>query len=300
MESNIIKEIKNLKKDISPRPKWVNLSRDILLQQINPQEQYKPVHVGFFGYSNMFMQVFRQQMLEPAVIMLLLLGVFLGSSLTINAAFYSLPGDNLYRVKLALERTHVALVSNEEKKVELKVEFAQKRLAEFDKIVQQVNIDPQKRQKNINVAVQELKNNVVSVNDQLNKINKSIKESDLNNDDKEKTVRMAVSLNAQTEKLAKSIDETVEDLSEVEKLEVDEVVAQAVQSAQQLVEDTAEANQPTEEPVEDPVEGDEEGTVKGAEIQDDDTSNQETSTSKDKEDEETTVQDPDPVQKVEE
>jgi len=270
MENNIIKEFKNLKEDISPRPEWVALSRDILLQQINPKKQYKSAHIGVGGYSQMFLQIFRQQLLEPAVIMLLILGVFLGSSLTINAAFYSLPGDGLYKVKLALEKTHLALTP-EEKKVELKVEFAQKRAAEFDKIVQQVNVDPEKKKKNIQVVVKEFRNNVVSVNDHLNKINQAIKESE--DIDEEQTVRMAVSIGNKTEELAKTIDEKIEELSAVEQLEVEAIVAEAIQSAQETslsAQQLAEGvNQPIEEGTGEEVElvEEEEGVVQGADNQ---------------------------------
>jgi len=271
MENNIIKEFKNLKKDISPRPEWVALSRDILLQQINPRKQYKSAHISVGGYSRMFLQIFRQQLLEPAVIMLLILGVFLGSSLTINAAFYSLPGDGLYKVKLALEKTHLALTPNEEKKVELKVEFAQKRAAEFDKIVQQVNVDPEKRKKNIQAVVKEFRNNVVSVNDHLNKINQAIRESE--DIDKAQTVRMAVSIGNKTEELAKTIDEKIEELSVVDQLEVEAIVAEAVQSAQETSLSTQQlvegVNQPTEEGEGKEVESvvEEEGVVQGSDNQ---------------------------------
>jgi len=260
MESNI-KEIKKLKTEIVPQSDWVKLSRDVLLRTINSDQQYQKAGVGIGGYFYLFTNGFRQHLLEPAVIMLLVLGVFLGSSLTINAAFYSLPGDRLYPVKIALERTHAALTAGEENKVELKIEFAQKRIAEFDKIVAQVDIDPAAKKKRIQAVVQEFKNNVVAVNDHLNKIKQS--DNNITEKDKEQTLRMAISVGSKTEELAKSIDEKVEGLPAVEKLGVEAIVAQAVQSAQetslsaqQIVE---EAKQATAEEAETPA-----GTVEGA------------------------------------
>lgn len=268
MESQIIKEFKKLKKDISPRPEWVSLSRDILLQQINPRKQYQAAEVGLAGYAQLFSQVFRQHIVEPAVIMLLVLGVFLGSSFTINAAFYSLPGDNLYPIKIALEKTHVALVSDQAKKIELKIEFAQKRVAEFDKIVSQVNVSPEQKKKQIVAVVKEFKNNVVAVNDQLNKINQSTNQS--NGNARALTVRIATVVSSQTEELARSFDEKVEELGEVEKLEFEDIVAEAAESiqatnlsAQQLIEDinfSAETDEVTAERV-----AEEEGAI-GQEI----------------------------------
>ena len=230
MENKVIKEIKKLKKDVSPRPEWVTLSRALLLRQINPGQEHQAVGIGFNGYWDLFNQLFRQRLLEPAVIMFLVLGVFLGSSLTINAAFYSLPGDNLYPLKIALEKTHVALISSQEKQVELKIEFAEKRMAEFNKIVQQVNSPAEKKRK-IEAVVKEFKNNVVAVNDQLNRIKQA--DGSVNNAEREKTLRIAVTVSSKTEELAKSFDEKVESLSAVEKLEVEGIVAEAVASAQQ-------------------------------------------------------------------
>ncbi|MFA6254857.1 MAG: DUF5667 domain-containing protein [Patescibacteria group bacterium] len=251
MKDSIIQEIKGLKKEIQPRSEWLTLSRDILLQQINSKNQYQSVGVGLKGYFTVLAQTLSQRLVfEPAFIMLLVLGVFLGSSLTINAAFYSLPGETLYPLKLTLEKTHMALVTGDENKVELKIEFAQKRVAELDKIIAQVNVDPQQKKKNIEAVVKEFKNNVVAVNDHLNKI----KEADQNiatTEDKETTLRMALTVSSKTEEMAKSVDKTVEGLSDAEKLGVEQMVAEAVQSAQetslsaqQLV---AEANQATEE-----------------------------------------------------
>ena len=230
MESNI-KEIKKLKTEIVPQSEWVKLSRDILLQTINSDQQYQKAGVGIGGYFYLFTNGFRQHLLEPAVIMLLVLGVFLGSSLTINAAFYSLPGDNLYPVKIALERTHAALVTGDEKKVELKIEFAEKRIAEFDKIVAQLDTDPAAKKKRIQAVVEEFRNNVVAVNDHLNKIKQA--DSNITEADKEQTLRMAISVGSKTEELAKSIDEKIEELPAVEQLEVKAIIAQAVLSAQE-------------------------------------------------------------------
>ncbi len=251
MDKEILKELKKLKKDINPRPEWIALSRDVLLKEINPQDQYQQEDVGFSGYLKVFNQIFKQRILEPAVVMLLVLGVFLGSSLSINAAFYSLPGEQLYPVKIALEKTHVALIPDEQKKVELKIEFAQKRLAEFDKIVAEVDVKPEDKKKKIEAVVQEFQKSVVAVNDQLNKIKDEESVSPIS---REHTVRMAVTVSSKTEALARSFDKTVEGLSEDEKSEVDEIVAEAVQttqetnlSAQQLIEDAeAEAEEDVE------------------------------------------------------
>lgn len=216
MDKQIIKDLKNLKNDITPRQEWVSSSRDLLLNQIKTDKQ-ESTTVGAVEYVNVFLGMFRNTLLEPAVMMLLILVTFLGSSLTINAAFYSLPGDNLYNVKLTLEKTHVALVQNDERKVELKMEFVQKRMAEFDKVIAQSDVTPAERKKNIETVVKEFKNSVASVNTHLENTE----------DDDGSKIRMAVSVSSQTEELAKEVEEKIEDLPEIEKNEVKEIVAQA-------------------------------------------------------------------------
>ena len=251
MDKHIIKEFKNLKNDIKPRQEWVSSSRDLLLSQIKTEKQ-EATTVGAVEYVNVFLGMFRNTLLEPAVMMLLILVTFLGSSLTINAAFYSLPGDNLYNVKLTLEKTHVALVQDDSKKLELKMEFAQKRMAEFDKIVAQSDVTAEERKKQIETVVQEFKNNVASVNTSLAKI------KDDNGDANQ--VRMAAGVVAQTEELAKEVTEKIADLPEAEKAEVEEIVAQAVaevlevgEAAQDLVDEAASEEEDTEEAVEEEV-----------------------------------------------
>ena len=270
MENKIVEELKKLKKDINPRPEWIALRRDILLQQINPQKEYELAAVGLGGYVQLFTQVFRQRLLEPAVIILLVLGIFSASSLAINAAFYSLPGEPLYRVKIALEKTHVALTPDRGKKVELKVEFAQKRVAEFDKIVAQTNISPEAKKERIKEVVKEFKSNVTAVNDGLNKINQSIRESNIETADKEQTVRMAIAVGSKAEELAKSFDGNIDNLSEVEKQEVKEIIDQAVQSAQELAAGAAQMTEEANE-VEEPTEKGEAGVVEGVSTGEDET-----------------------------
>lgn len=247
MDKRIVNDLKNLKSNIKPRPEWVSSSRELLLNQI--KASHKPVEkVNFLDTFNIFIGVVRNRAFEPAVVMLLLLATFIGSSLTINAAFYSLPGDGLYNVKLALEKTHVALTPDDEKKVELKLEFAQKRFNEFDKIVAQSGITPEEKKKKLETVVKEFKNNVSSVNDHLNKI-KTSTEGNVDTG-----VRMAVAVSSQSEELAKEIDKKTNSLTEADKIELEGIVAEAVASieevslsAKQIVDEVEASSEAVEE-----------------------------------------------------
>lgn len=243
MDKRIVNDLKNLKNDIKPRPEWVSSSRELLLNQI--RASHKPVEkVGFLDTFNIFIGVVRNRAFEPAVVMLLLLATFIGSSLTINAAFYSLPGDGLYNVKIALEKTHVALTPDDQKKVELKLEFAQKRFNEFDKIVAQSGITPEEKKKKLETVVKEFKSNVSSVNDHLNKIKTSA------DGDVDTSVKMAVAISSQSEELAKEIDKKTSSFNEEDKVELSGIVAEAVASieevslsAKQIVDEVESSNE---------------------------------------------------------
>jgi len=228
MKNNeIVSKIQNLKQ-VSPRSEWVTLNRDFLLDEIRQDTRLEPVVIGWRDYAQFAFRTFSQRMFEPAVVMLLILGIFLGSSLIVNAAFYSLPGDSLYRVKIALEKTQLAITAGEENKVELKIEFAKKRVDEFDKIVKQIDVNPEVKKKNINTVVAEFKKNVVAVREHIGKIQEQAPVAE-----KEKTLRMAISISSQADELAQALDKKTESLPEVEKTEIKEAVAEAVASAQE-------------------------------------------------------------------
>lgn len=248
MENNkLIKEIKNLSNDIKPREDWVSLNRDLLLAQISPAQKIEPVGIGAAGYFGLFFQLFKTRMLEPVVVMFLLFAVFLGSSLTINAAFYSLPGNPLYKVKLALEKTHAAMITNEQDSVELKIEFAQKRVNEIEKIASSQSVSEEEKQAKIQTAVKEFKNNVVALNQHVNKI-----ASQTEGADKEKTIKMAMSLNQKIQDLALALDKTPAASSQTE---VTKMVQEVAQNLASLAENNNEA-------------ATDQGQVKGVENQD--------------------------------
>ena len=165
---NTINELKKLKHEVQPGAEWVVSTKALLLRQISVTSVGKQ-SLNPWNYFLAGLEVFRHRTLQPAVLMLVILASFLVSSLTLNSAYYSLPGDNLYTVKLALEQTHVAMMASDEKKVELKIERAEKRVEELEKIVRTSESDPQAKKK-IETVVREFKNNVVAVNDEINKI----------------------------------------------------------------------------------------------------------------------------------
>lgn len=124
---------------VTPPTEWVTQSRELLLQEIRRQANAPVPAVPAFdrpreSLAAGWLRLFRQ----PVVGLVAALALALGSALTVNAAFYSLPGEPLYRLKLAFERTQLVLVSDSTRKAELKVEFVRNRVKELEQLVAQV------------------------------------------------------------------------------------------------------------------------------------------------------------------
>lgn len=240
-----LKQKFNQLKNISPNSEWQALNRDFLVKQIKSNTTAETI--GIFDYIKMFSKDFAQKAFQPAVVMLLMLGVFLSSSLVINAAFYSLPGDNLYKVKIALENTQLAVTPSEERKVELKIEFVKKRVAELDKITSDSTQDDATKKEKINTVVKELNKNVISFKEH---VDKKVDNSIVDDVQKKKTLMMAVSISTETDDLLKTLLEETNDLSDEQKVEVLNLIKETVTSAeeasmlaQEIIDDASKSNE---------------------------------------------------------
>src|SRR3989338_9503039 len=210
-DQQIINKIKALKM-IPPSSAWVALNRDFLLRQIAADQPAEPVRLGARALLRATVGLVSRQVFQPAVVMLLLVSVSLGGSLVANAAFYSLPGDSLYGVKIALEKTQLAVTPTDERKAELKVAFAQNRVKEFNKIVAQTDVTPAVKQERINQVVSEFQKNVVAVKNHITKMAES--SSQLDAKAKEHTLQIALNISSETQEMAKSLGDKTSSMSE--------------------------------------------------------------------------------------
>ena len=228
-EDFVIRKIQELKK-IKPRSEWLALNRDILLSQINPQRELTTLPLNWRDYSRVFVSLFQQRLLEPAVVMLFVLVFSISSSLVVNASFYSLPGDSLYPVKLALENAQVAITPDEERQVELKIEFAQKRVSELDKIVNQTNVNAATTQERLTAVAKEFKKNVAAVQSHISK--RGDNAANVSPADREKSLRIALSISTETKELVQALNNQAQSVAAAASPAVQEIVAEAVESAQ--------------------------------------------------------------------
>lgn len=113
--------------------------------------------------------------LQPALVMVLVLGVGTGGWITsVQAASNSLPGDALYHIKLASERTQVALasLSSDDRAVTgLHVAFAKRRLDEVNQVMKKPN--GKKKAARATTAVQGFKKEITNLQDSLKNVQAS-------------------------------------------------------------------------------------------------------------------------------
>lgn len=144
--AELIHRLRQLK-EVTPRPEWVASSRDVLLREIQRQgtPASPPLDTWAPRAAERVWDSLRGLVRQPVLALGASLGLALATGLTVNAAFYSLPGEPLYRVKLAFERTQLALQNDTTKKTELKVEFVKNRVKEIEKLVAEQPAAPESR-----------------------------------------------------------------------------------------------------------------------------------------------------------
>ncbi len=152
---------------VTPRPEWKAATRVQLLAHVRAtQDPAAPV----LGWRlSLLWHAVRRTALQPATLLLLLLGLTTGSSLLVNAAYYSVPGDRLYRIKISLESAQLALARDRTQAAELQIAFAQNRLNELTALVARPS-ESAVQQARVAQTVQRLKGAVAGVQQQARTI----------------------------------------------------------------------------------------------------------------------------------
>lgn len=190
--SDIIKKLNTMKNSAKPDAGWkLSCEKELvsLMSNFTPERRVSP----WFAFIKIAFGSARRMVLQPTVLLLLVLGSATGSSILVNAAYYSLPGDALYPLKIRLERAQLALMSDSNEKTELKVEFANKRIYEIDRIMLQPE-DSREKEKKVHIAVKTFKQNIESVKDDM----------DNNMPEKEMNLKIALSLDSTSKELEKT------------------------------------------------------------------------------------------------
>lgn len=103
---------------------------------------------------------------RPALALVSVVALVLGSGLSVSASDRALPGDALYGLKIATENVQMALTFNKKEAAKMHVELAGKRVNEVRKIKENSD-SPQNKIQKINVAIDKFKEEISTVQNNL-------------------------------------------------------------------------------------------------------------------------------------
>jgi len=124
---------------LDPRPGFVAASRRRLVSRIKMESQ--PVTPPPISLSERLGQFFSIQKVAPvAFVFVLMLALFV-SGTVVSASQKALPGDNLYSVKITLEKIALATSLDEKNDAELQIKFVENRLSEVQALIVEERYD---------------------------------------------------------------------------------------------------------------------------------------------------------------
>jgi len=231
-----LKKVKNLEGRINPDQAWVVRTKTTLLQKIASETTATSVPVpstigkkhadrvlhGFHAFfpTHLFSQA------RPVFVSLL---VFLlaGSGWIASAsASGSLPGDTLWQIKLASEKTQIVLASitgNDKKNVALQLKFAARRADEIKIVTGEEKYPPEEKAKRAGEGLKQLQENIASIDTAVHSVNQ-----------KEDISKGAKELNESTSQISATLKEVA---STVQDGDADATLTKQVAAAQQAVDE---------------------------------------------------------------
>lgn len=165
MNEIIVKKLKTLRR-IKPSASWLDSQRSFLLSEISREQNIKQGKTfgvfPFFNFSKLFKPAF-----ALAFAIIVLISSF-GTISIISAAQNSLPGDPLYSLKTAFERTQMQLIPGDENKARLSIKFVNQRMDEFTQLADQT--DKAGSKENIDKTVKKITEQLVTVRENIDKL----------------------------------------------------------------------------------------------------------------------------------
>jgi hypothetical protein len=177
MSKEIIRQLKSLKHaETGPNEEWLKKNRELLLSQIKntvpAKNKIKFSFDNLWQAASIFLpQSFVYKIMRPVTAIILIFAMGVGSWVTtVKASYESLPGEWLYSAKRAtetLQSVGTEVVGSKNDAASLHGEFAKRRAAEIKGIVSQ---NDQSKIKIVSQTVNDLKNELSSVNNKLEEI----------------------------------------------------------------------------------------------------------------------------------
>lgn len=127
--------LKRVKHNLDPTPEFVSASRNRLVAQIQHGNVSAPPSKGFSLLEYLANLGRPQFAVQFAIALLLLVFFVVGTGSVVFAARNTIPGDNLYNVKLLQEQVRLAISFTDIGDARLHALFAQERLVEIQRLV---------------------------------------------------------------------------------------------------------------------------------------------------------------------
>lgn len=192
----IVRKIKALQR-IQPNTSWLQSQRSFLLSEISRSQKPVKERKNFLVFPIFnFSRIFR-----PAFAFAFSIIVLISSLATvgvISAAQNSLPGDMLYPIKTAIEKTQFTFTADPANRTRLSIKFATQRLDEFTQL-----LNTSKSKADIQKTVKKFTQEIVAVREEIN----TLKEKNV-----EKATEVAKLVNAQTPIYEDSLNKSTEKL----------------------------------------------------------------------------------------
>jgi len=168
-KKELIKKLNSLQHKIKPDQAWQQANREILLSQIKAQTRLdlepKPEKILGTLISNQLVRISVRSLATVCAVFLIVCGTWIA---TVSATKNSLPGDILYGLKLTTERVQINLTLDDEKRTNLELEFADRRLDEVRQVMS--DQDSEEKNANIDVALEKFQENLDNVKSNLAKL----------------------------------------------------------------------------------------------------------------------------------
>ena len=138
-----------------------------------------------------------------------------------NASGRALPGDELYPVKMTIEKPHLALAFNADARANLQVEFASRRLHEMVVLAASAQVDAPE---SVQLAVDRFKSEVTTIKEELQEETGAQQKKEL-----------AKALGRQAEVYSSTVASSTTELSAEVRADVEEVIQQTQEQAVEVI-----------------------------------------------------------------
>ena len=192
----VVKKIKNLKQ-IRPDSSWLINQKSFLLSEISQDEKERKPSLVLPLFNFNVLKIFK-----PSFAIALTMIILITSLVTvgvIGAAQNSLPGDFLYPIKTAVEKTQLTFTPGEANKTKLSIKLATQRMDEFTQIVN----EPEKK-KDVEKTVKSFTAQMVNVREGIDKLKEK---------NAEKAAEVAKLVKSQTPAYQETLTQSSEQLS---------------------------------------------------------------------------------------